>query len=211
MSAARRSALAALAAAAALLAAALAPAGAAGAFGVEPGSFFAGAHDTVPLLEAPGEVATDRRRSDLGALRAAAPADQAGAHPDATASVALNAYPNGSPVDNVKDARVALPPGFLGDPLAVPACSRDAFTATYAASGNEVAIVDGCPVASQVGVATLVIEGGSRAEPTVPVYRVTTAHGSPAPSASPTRASASSSTRPCARAATTASPSPPPT
>jgi hypothetical protein len=161
------------------LAALSAPSADAG-FGVTAGSFFAKAHAPVALLEAEAELAPETRRADLPGLLAAPAVGEAGAHPDATAGFSLNARPSGEPEDNLKDARVDLPAGFLGDPTAVPACSRDAFVATYLASGNATAISDGCPVASQVGVATLALAGAQVSRPTVPVYRVITAYGSPA-------------------------------
>ena len=177
-----------------LLAAFLAPAAlgassAGAAFGIAPGSFFAKAHPTVPLLEVapPFGEAYERREADIAALRAAPPFTQAGGHPDATASFSFDTDPSGELEDNVKDVGVSLPPGFIGNPTAVPACPRDSFTATveqfYALVGGEhLGISNGCPVASQVGVASLTLrEGGSKDfQAEVPVYRLTTAFGSPA-------------------------------
>jgi hypothetical protein len=169
-----------LLAGAALVSSLLSSGSAQAAFGVRSGSFFAKAHAPVPLLEVEGNAVPYLRRADVPGLQAAPPLNQAGAHPDATASFALNASPHGVPEDNAKDVEAALPPGFLGNPSAAPACSRDAFAATYRVSGNAPSITDGCPVASQVGVATLTLENGHIIEAAVPVYRVTTAYGSPA-------------------------------
>lgn len=167
----------------ALVAGAVAPPPSRAAFGIAPGSFFAKAHPTIPLLhtEAPGGYAYEERAADIAGLRAAAPSTQAGAHPDATVSFAFDVDPDGRLEGEVKDLTANLPPGFLGDPLAVPACSREAFFATYKDSVAELPLTDGCPVASQVGVATLRLEQRPRIlSAAVPVYRIATATGSPA-------------------------------
>lgn len=87
--------------------------------------------------------------------------EQAGAHPDVTASFWLNRYPD-SPTEfgsthsiasdgDVKDVTVKLPPGFLGDPNAVPRCAAEKL-ATSPPS---------CPPETQVGVSTITLgEGG---------------------------------------------------
>jgi hypothetical protein len=95
-------------------------------FGIQPGTFIATA------LDDNGQVLT-----------------QAGAHPNATTGFALNTTlnPIGSvvPDEDVRDVRVELPPGVLGDPTAMPKCRFDELSANV-----------GCPVATQVGLATLV-------------------------------------------------------
>jgi hypothetical protein len=161
------------------------PASSAAGFGVAPGSFIAKTHAPVPLLVSEGETASRERQADLPALAAAPPVTQAGAHPDATASLRFDAGPNGAPLDNVKDVRVDLPAGFIGDPTAVPACPRDAFVATYRDSVAAEPLTDGCPVPSQVGVATLTLNNGLPFKATEPVYRIATAAGSPASFAIP--------------------------
>jgi hypothetical protein len=139
------------------------------AFGVESGSYLAKAHAPVPMLTVPGGNPLLRRRIDVEAIRASAPFTQAGAHPDASASFAIGVDGTGAPEGNVKDAFVELPPGFVGNPQAVPACSRQ----TFALIGTL------CPPASQVGVATIHIVGAGEIE-TLPVYNLVPAFGQPA-------------------------------
>ena len=79
-------------------------------------------------------------------------ATQAGGHPyAATATLALNTVSVGGgkfePARDVKNVTVNLPPGFIGDPSAVPQCSP----ADYGEPG--------CPLDTQVGVATVVQSG----------------------------------------------------
>ncbi|HEX2161342.1 MAG TPA: hypothetical protein VHF88_05915 [Thermoleophilaceae bacterium] len=77
-----------------------------------------------------------------------APATQAGAHADGSTTMWLNkvgASPDGT-LDNIY---VSLPPGFVGDPNAVPKCTAEQFAVRPI----------GCPAASQVGVLQLFMEG----------------------------------------------------
>jgi hypothetical protein len=87
---------------------------------------------------------------------------QAGAHPDVSTSMTFNAQldPDGAtdpffgnpvdtPVEPVKNVKVSLPAGLVGDVTAVPRCPA----ATFAGSGQYP--YTPCPDASQVGVATL--------------------------------------------------------
>ena len=87
---------------------------------------------------------------------------QAGSHPyEATFSFALNdvldeyngwsaaggTRAQGSPLE-VRNVEVKLPPGFVGDPNAVPLCTRQQFDGAK------------CPAASQVGIISTTIIGG---------------------------------------------------
>ncbi|MGH2628859.1 MAG: hypothetical protein ACRDHY_19650, partial [Anaerolineales bacterium] len=78
-------------------------------------------------------------------------ATQAGSHPFAQAvTVAVNtkSSPDGElPDDNLRDLTVSLPPGIVGDPLAVPRCSAADF------------VMEVCPLASQVGIADVTATG----------------------------------------------------
>ncbi|MBS1886821.1 MAG: hypothetical protein JSU06_06500 [Actinobacteria bacterium] len=142
-------------------------------FGLEAGSFFAKSHPTVPLLTIPQRLGYyEQREVDRASIQAASPMTQAGAHPDASAGFVFN-QAGIDPEGNVKDVVVGLPAGFLGDPEAVPPCSRPAFVETLF-EGPEA-----CPPASQVGVVTLHVQGNLPLA-TVPVYRLTTAFGRPA-------------------------------
>jgi hypothetical protein len=116
------------------------------AFGIQPGSFKA-------------EV-TDQS----GALYT-----QAGGHPyQASTSFTFNTTTNKAgetiPDGIVKDIVVELPPGFVGNPQAVPECTEAQFKGGFYAE---------CPVASQVG--QTVIDGaisGFRETVTAPVYNM---------------------------------------
>ena len=90
---------------------------------------------------------------------------QAGAHPDLTTTIRFNTTPIEGGInlveDNVKDAEVKLPPGFVGNPTAAAVCEQgDLLGEGYAAS---------CPIDSQIGIAELFLEGGENPFP-VPLY-----------------------------------------
>ena len=72
---------------------------------------------------------------------------------------------------DVKDLEVALPPGMVGDPAAVPRCSQVDFQ-TF---GN-----DACPADTQVGVLQLGFYGSANALQYAPVYNVEPPPGQPA-------------------------------
>jgi hypothetical protein len=81
------------------------------------------------------------------------PVAAAGAHPDATASFWLNRYPvpfGGTALQGDGDTRtvhVQLPPGFVGNPNAVPRCTSRQLQTTPPS----------CPPETQVGVATVTV------------------------------------------------------
>ena len=87
---------------------------------------------------------------------------QAGAHPDVTLSVWFNRYPNSPSTEfggthqiasdgDTRNIKVKLPPGFLGNPGALPKCEAEKLDTTPPA----------CPPETQVGIATLTLgEGG---------------------------------------------------
>ncbi len=73
------------------------------------------------------------------------PDTQAGSHPYAlTVNFGLNAGQQGPTGGAVRDVSIALPPGIVGDPHAVPQCTRQTFVANF---GGE-----NCPPDTQVGV-----------------------------------------------------------
>jgi hypothetical protein len=87
---------------------------------------------------------------------------QAGGHPfQFVTTYAVNTEsgpPTGAPFlpagGNLKDIEVALPPGFVGDPTAVPTCSRSEFLEQVVVrrpSGNGQNFRNGCPAGSVVG------------------------------------------------------------
>ena len=158
----------------AFLAVLLLPSSARAEFGVVPGSVIAKAHPPVPLLHLPElskkvpARARYERIADRPGILAAPFVSRAGDHPDATGS--------GKLADrnfHAKDFFINTPPGFLGNPTAVPACDRTAFLAFVENA------LDGCSPASQVGVATTKINSPPQPE-TSPVYRLTAAPGHPA-------------------------------
>lgn len=124
-------------------------------FGIVPGTFTATARDTG------GNELT-----------------QAGAHPDLTTSFTLRSTVDAQgqtvPDQDIKDVRVELPVGLVGDPNVTPQCSQELFNASAAAQ---------CPVESQVGVIDLDILTfpGATVFPTqLPVYNLVPPEGRPA-------------------------------
>jgi hypothetical protein len=111
--------------------------------------------------------------------RYGAPARQAGAHPDVTTNINFNSVRNttaGGPVPtaNVKDVRVDLPPGLIGDPNAVPTCPVELLVPGDGAL---------CPANTQVGVAdvnTLYGLPQAGGPSTYGVFNITPPKGSPA-------------------------------
>jgi hypothetical protein len=85
---------------------------------------------------------------------------QAGAHADVTTSFMLNENATKSPVGQLKDVEVELPPGIIGNPQAIPKCSQYEFS------------IFRCLPAAQVGVIAptfVVPEGGSETQVKVPI------------------------------------------
>ena len=122
-------------------------------FGITPGSFLAEG------LDGSGAALT-----------------QAGAHPDATTAFAFNELPadaNGAilPDEDIRDVRVDLPVGLVGDPHAVPTCPQDLFNTDGAVM---------CPPESQVGVITVAYSpyyGFGKSDQLLPVYLLSAPDG----------------------------------
>jgi hypothetical protein len=101
------------------------------------------------------------------------PDTQAGSHPyEATFILGLNELENSLPAGGeVRNLEAELPPGFFGDPHAVPQCTR--------------AQLDGeaCPVQSQIGIDAAGVggegEGGTRHFFVLPVYNMVPPPGVP--------------------------------
>jgi hypothetical protein len=141
-------------------------------FGTVPGSVIGKTHETIPLACGLGYTPESDCRIDTAAIAAAEPIDQAGSHPDATGAGELTDSSN----YQTKDFFLETPPGFLGNPTVVPACSREAFAEFWRGDGDR---SKGCAPASQVGVATIrttLNESGLSS----PIYRITPSPGSPA-------------------------------
>jgi hypothetical protein len=107
-------------------------------------------------------------------------ADQAGSHPfDFTTSFAFSVSSLFGPARELRfngEARnidVALPPGLVGNPNAVPQCSQAVFEGQY---GNE-----SCPADSQVGIGRLFFYGlAEGVEQGAPIYNIAPPPGQPA-------------------------------
>ncbi len=94
---------------------------------------------------------------------------QAGAHADLTVSVAFNTEDfDGATVGNLKNTAYDLPPGFAGDLVDTAVCAGADF------------LREECPVATQVGVATVVLSDTSPVPgpDLVPVYNLAPEPGS---------------------------------
>ncbi len=116
----------------------------------------------------PGSVtARTCAAADVTCTASTALETQAGAHPTGTVSFALNSetvspQPGGTvgevPIGRVRDAVVQLPPGFVGDPQAVPECSDETLKGS-----------SGCPRDTMVGYAVITTASGN--VPTQPDLR----------------------------------------
>src|SRR6476661_3070105 len=114
-------------------------------------------------------VAAPAAHADFGiaSLQTTVSDTQAGGHPDFSTLVAFNLAGDGSPDGRFKDLTVSVPPGFLGNPLAVPECPMAVLLATQS-----------CDPRSQVGMVTLTFDfGGSQTPFPLRLYRVTTQPG----------------------------------
>ncbi len=100
-----------------------------------------------------------------GGAATALSSPQAGAHPDLTTAIALNTVNRkGSLAGHPKDVTTEEPSGFAGDLVDTPTCLPSQFSA------------EGCPVDTQIGVATITVLYLSETTPrheTVPVYNLT--------------------------------------
>ena len=75
---------------------------------------------------------------------------QAGSHPyEYTVGFAFDQNAEGEPEGRARDVLVDLPPGLIGDPLAVPACPPTDFEGNFAR----------CPGDTQIGVVDAEVEG----------------------------------------------------
>lgn len=115
-------------------------------FGIEPGSF------KVSALNADGSIDT-----------------QAGSHPYSyTVSFGFNRNGAGEPEGEARDVELYLPPGLVGDPLALSRCPRVDFEPVEPL----------CPGDSQLGVLQANVVGVGESRP--PVYDAMPAQGEPA-------------------------------
>jgi hypothetical protein len=89
---------------------------------------------------------------------------EAGAHADLTTSFKLARKAIGEPYAPTRDLEVALPPGMIGNPQAVPRCSGDQLGETPEEST--------CPADSQVGVTTITVQQPVSTTFVEPVYNM---------------------------------------
>jgi hypothetical protein len=83
---------------------------------------------------------------------------------------------------DVKDVRVVLPPGLVGDPTAISRCTAQQFNTTHAIQpfGGAVVTINECPDGSAVGLVLVQqLEGRGRTLP-VPLYNLVAPKGMPA-------------------------------
>jgi hypothetical protein len=110
----------------------------------------------------------------------------AGSHPFAvTTSFVLstntNVHGTSEVSGDLKDVHVELPPGVIGDPLAVPTCSIHAFTTDGPPNAGFDLEEDSCPIDTQVGTAKVkILEAGSELELSAGVYNLPPPAGVPA-------------------------------
>jgi hypothetical protein len=114
-----------------------------------------GAAAIAALALAPAPAEADPSEFGLAEVSASLSSARAGAHPDFRTTFGLktnpaskpNAFGLKEPDATLRDLTIALPPGLLGNPNALPQCTLTQL-ATYNQGG-------GCPNASQVGVTRL--------------------------------------------------------
>jgi len=103
---------------------------------------------------------------------------QAGDHPDFTVSFELKTNSDNELYSTTKDLLFRLPPGQLGNPRAVPTCSAAQLINTDL---NDPSNDTGCPLASQVGVATIkLFNADNLFQFFEPVYNMEPRYGEPA-------------------------------
>ena len=106
----------------------------------------------------------------LESVDASVSTSQAGAHPDITVSFSMKTEANGTLPATSRDISVALPPGLLADPSALPKCNAAELTATDVEDKSNVA---GCPQDAQVGITeVLLFKGDTAIAFTEPVYNM---------------------------------------
>jgi hypothetical protein len=114
------------------------------------------------------------------------PATQAGSHPfQYTTTFQLNEKSYGRLPGTVKDLRVQLPPGLIGNAAAIPQCTAAQFT-TF--PRGIILAVNACPADTVIGVASVRLPAGkvghegflSPGSTTVPIFNMVPAAGEPA-------------------------------
>jgi hypothetical protein len=142
--------------------------------GIVPGSFSYKLHATVPLDTDEEEFYPPfQRPPDVKDLYGAPFTRQAGEHADMSVLAGLKVSSSDAVLDGSEipeETVTELPPGSIVDIGDVQPCTHAQFLNTISESAN------GCPAASQVGVAS-VIFGGALANRTYPLYKLAAAQG----------------------------------
>ena len=110
------------------------------------------------------EAAEEFDKYALESVAASLTSTQAGAHADLTTSFTFARDSDGTSFAHTRDIEVALPPGMIGNPQAVPRCTVAQFGTVPQESE--------CPVASQVGVSEVTLVGLVNGTFTEPVYNL---------------------------------------
>ena len=141
--------------------------------GIVPGSFSYKLHATVPLKTEEEFFPPFQRLPDVNGLFGAPFTQQAGEHADMSVLAGLKVSSTGAVLDGSEvpeETVTELPPGPIVDIGDVQPCTHTQFFNTI------YEIAGGCPVASQVGVAS-VIFGGALTDRTYPLYKLAAAQG----------------------------------
>jgi hypothetical protein len=122
---------------------------------------------TVVSIAAPSARA-DAGSFGIGALSSSFSENQAGGHPDVTTSITLNKDGLGNSIQQMKDLRVELPAGFVGNPQATPQCAPSQLQRARCPLDSQVGVIEPFFVLVCRGVATtLGSEGITTTPPTV--------------------------------------------
>ncbi|HEX5309493.1 MAG TPA: hypothetical protein VFW38_10495 [Solirubrobacteraceae bacterium] len=127
---------------------------------------------TSEQIHVPTSISSEEAPFGVAAFFVAPSTGQAGAYPNLTTSFSPTRSEANKPTSDPRDIGVDLPPGLIGNPLAVPRCSISYVRRTL------------CPEDTAVGVATVTLGGqkpGISGEPYVAlVYNITPYPGEPA-------------------------------
>ena len=127
----------------------------------------------------------------LGGANTALSSVQAGAHPDITTTLAFDTLNGaGATAGDLKNIVTDEPPGFAVDFAGQPACQASVFEE------------EECPLATQVGVTTVIVDQGSEIFTYLkPLYSLAPEPGRSASSGSSSTGTVTRATSPCARPA----------
>lgn len=113
-------------------------------------------------------AAADAQQFGISSFGTSAATTQAGAHADFSTSFSLNTDALGNPVDQLKDVRVNLPRGVVGNPQAIPMCTDEDFQNFQCPSDSQVGILNATFVANP-GVSTTLVSQVPNTTLTAPI------------------------------------------